>query len=105
MTFPGPTDAPLELPANLVLLRSTPVFTADTVPAGLRANHSTKEGSWGRLRILSGQLRYELCDPRRPPKTTILTPHSALAIIEPTILHRVEPVGPVEFTVEFWRAP
>ena len=96
---------PIEWPANLVLLRSTPVFTADTLPAGLRADHSTKEGSWGRLHILSGQLRYEVCDPRRPLSTTILTPQSAPAIIEPTILHRVEPVGPVEFKVEFWRAP
>ena len=95
----------MELPADLVFLRSTPVFDEQNLPAGLRANHNTKEGSWGRIRIIAGALRYEVCDPRRPVSTTILTPRSAPAIIEPTILHRVEPVGAVEFQVEFWREP
>jgi tellurite resistance-related uncharacterized protein len=100
-----PLSAPLDWPDNLEYVRSTPVFTADTVPAGLRADHSTKDGTWGRLCVLSGKLHYEVCDPRRPASTTLLTPASPPAIIEPTILHRVEPDGAVEFKVEFWRAP
>jgi tellurite resistance-related uncharacterized protein len=98
-------DSPPQLPNNVVLLRSTPIFTANTLPALLRENHCTKEGSWGRIRIISGQLRYEVCDPRRPSSTRIVSSHSVPVIIEPTILHRVEPVGEVEFQVEFWRAP
>ncbi len=105
MTGSGPPEAPAELPGNVILLRSTPIFTAESLPQALRENHSTKEGSWGRLCIISGQLRYEVCDPRRPPSTTILIPESEPGIIEPTILHRVEPVGEVEFQVQFWRAP
>lgn len=104
MAVSEPQHASLQLPNNLVLLRSTPVFDAASLPRALRENHSTKEGSWGRICIISGQLRYEVCDPRRPSLTMILTPQSSPAIIEPTILHRVEPVGAVEFKVEFWRA-
>lgn len=105
MTVSDQPDSLPELPGDVVFLRSTPVFTADNLPQALRNDHSTKEGSWGRLRILSGQLRYEACDPRRPASPTILTRHSMPAIIEPTILHRVEPVGAVELQVEFWRSP
>ena len=100
----APKDAQLELPKDVVFLRSTPLFNEANLPAALRADHHTKEGSWGRIRIVTGQLRYEIRDPRRPFSTTVLTPQCAPAIIEPTILHRVEPVGTVEFQVEFWRA-
>jgi tellurite resistance-related uncharacterized protein len=105
MTDPGSQEVPLELPGHLVLGRTTPLFDAASLPTALRENHSTKEATWGRIRILSGQLRYEVCDPRRPISTIILTPQSPPAIIEPTIVHRVEPVGEVLFKVEFWRAP
>jgi tellurite resistance-related uncharacterized protein len=97
-------SSPPELPDNVVLLRSTPIFTANTLPAALRENHCTKEGSWGRIRILSGQLRYQVCDPRRASSTRIVSLNSEPVIIEPTILHRVEPIGEVEFQVEFWRS-
>ena len=88
---------------GLVHIRSTPLFTQDTLPSGLRADHCTKEGSWGSIRVTSGSLRYEVCDPRRPPSSVVLTPAGPPGIIEPTILHRVEPIGAVEFLVEFWR--
>jgi tellurite resistance-related uncharacterized protein len=104
MTDRATLDA-AELPGNLVLVRSTPLFDAASLPKALREDHSTKEGTWGRICILSGQLRYEVRDPRRAFSATILTPQSSPAIIEPTILHRVEPVGAVQFKVEFWRAP
>jgi tellurite resistance-related uncharacterized protein len=92
-----------QLPDGLVPIRSTPLFTECTLPAGLRANHCTKEGSWGVIRLITGLLRYEVCDPRRPRSSVVLTPDGPPGIIEPTILHWVEPVGPVEFQVEFWR--
>lgn len=92
-----------QLPDGLLHLRSTPVFTQDTLPTRLRAEHCTKEGSWGVIRVTKGSLRYEVCDPRRPPSSVVLTADGPQGIIEPTILHRVEPVGQVEFLVEFWR--
>lgn len=92
-----------QLPEGLVHIRSTPVFTEESLPAGLRADHCTKEGSWGLIRVMAGRLRYEVSDPRRPDSTVILTPDGPPGIIEPTILHRVEPISSVEFQVEFWR--
>jgi len=82
--------------------KRTPSFTEASVPAALMSDHSTKEGTWGLIRVEQGQLRYFVTDRRRPASETILTPATA-AVIEPTIVHRVEPLGAVLFHVEFYR--
>ena len=98
------TRAPASsLPAGLEHYRSTPVFTETALPAALRNDHRTKDGVWGVIRVLSGALRYSVTDPARDPLTIDLTP-AIPGIIEPAILHRVEPLGEVEFQVEFHRA-
>lgn len=85
--------------------KRTPVFTEDTVPAGLLGDHSTKDGVWGLIHVEEGKLRYFVTDPRRPPSEQVLTPATAPGVVEPTILHRVEPVGTVRFYVQFLRDP
>jgi tellurite resistance-related uncharacterized protein len=92
------------LPDGAEHYRSTAVFTEATVPRGLLADHFTKAGVWGRITVLSGKLSYLISDPRRETFSVLLDPHSAAAIIEPTILHRVEPVGRVAFQVDFFRS-
>jgi len=91
------------LPAGVALYKQTAVFTETSIPAGLLRDHSTKEGTWGLIRIEDGRLLYAVTDPRRPASEAILT--SAVAgVVEPTILHHVAPLGPVRFHVEFYRA-
>ena len=95
-------------PADMPLLESykrTPNFTENSVPAGLLADHSTKEGVWGLIHVTQGRLRYFITDPRREPEEYVLHPGTEPGVVEPTILHRVEPMGSVEFQVEFLRAP
>ena len=95
-------------PADMPLLESykrTPNFTENSVPAGLLADHSTKEGVWGLIHVTQGRLRYFITDPRREPEQYVLDPGTEPGVVEPTILHRVEPMGSVEFQVEFLRAP
>jgi tellurite resistance-related uncharacterized protein len=92
------------LPDGAEHYRSTAVFTEATIPGGLLADHSTKAGVWGRIKVLSGKLRYLISDPRGETFSVLLDPHSASAIIEPTILHRVAPVGPVAFQVDLFRS-
>jgi tellurite resistance-related uncharacterized protein len=93
------------LPPGLIPHRRTAEFTEATLPAGLRRAHTTKEGAWGLIHMLEGRLAYRITDPRRPSSETILTPDDAPGVIEPTILHEVEPLGPVRFFVEFLHAP
>jgi tellurite resistance-related uncharacterized protein len=90
-------------PPDLVPYRRTPEFTETTVPAGLLRAHTTKAGAWGMIHVLAGRLAYRITDPRRPASETVLTPDAPPAVVEPTILHEVEPLGEVRFYVEFLR--
>jgi tellurite resistance-related uncharacterized protein len=97
-------ENPKALPSGLAPYRRTAVFTRHTVPAGLLTDHRTKDGVWGLIHVLSGRLVYAVTDPRRIASERLLTPDAEPGVVEPTILHRVEPNGDVQFLVEFWRA-
>lgn len=93
------------LPDGVRPYKRTPTFTEKTIPAGLLNDHQTKEGTWGLIRVEEGELRYIVTDPRRTPAEVILSSGTLPGIVEPTILHRVEPMGAVRFHVEFLRLP
>lgn len=93
----------MRLPANIQPYKRTPEFTEATVPEGLKRDHDTKDGVWALIHVLEGRLAYRVTDPRRAPVELILTPTSGAGVIEPTIRHAVEPLGPVRFYVEFHR--
>jgi len=91
------------LPASVRFYRRTDVFTDASVPKGLLKAHATREGVWGLIRVLEGRLAYRITDPRRPAAETVLQPDAEPGLVEPTVLHEVEPLGPVRFYVEFHR--
>jgi tellurite resistance-related uncharacterized protein len=93
----------MELPKSARPYRRTADFTEASVPAGLLKAHTTKEGSWALIHVLEGRLAYRVVDPRRPTSETILSPSEPPGVVEPTILHEVEPLGAVRFYVEFHR--
>ena len=92
------------LPKGLQCYKRTATFTEATVPTGLLADHSTKDGVWGLIHIEAGELRYVMTDPRRAATCQTLTAATEPGIVEPTILHRIEPAGTVRFHVEFLRS-
>jgi tellurite resistance-related uncharacterized protein len=92
-------------PADAVAYKRTAEFDEITVPAALLRAHATKAGAWGLIHVLEGRLAYRITDPRRLASETILSPKGEPGVVEPTILHEVEPLGPVRFYVEFLRSP
>ena len=70
------------------------------MPKGLLRAHQTKEGTWGKIVVLKGKLRYRVLEPE--VKEFDLSP-SNCGIVEPTVLHEVEPLNRVRFYVEFYR--
>ena len=90
----------LEWPEGLASYRRTPEFDQDSVPAGLRKDHATKRGVWGRIEILAGALDYVV----QPPvdATFVLDPETP-GIVAPEVPHHVSPRGVVRFFVEFHR--
>jgi tellurite resistance-related uncharacterized protein len=96
---------PLRLPSDVVAYSRTPEFDEETVPASLLKAHSTKPGVWGLIHVTEGRLAYLIADPRREPSERVLTPQGEPGVVEPTIIHSIEPLGPVRFYVEFHAAP
>lgn len=103
-TRTGPDRNPAALPDGLTAYWQSPVFGEADIPANLLKEHNTKAGTWGLIHIHEGELRYHIDDPRRPAATMLLTSASP-GVVEPTIRHHIEPVGPVRFQIEFYRSP
>ncbi|HPG29102.1 MAG: DUF1971 domain-containing protein [Spirochaetaceae bacterium] len=88
------------LPEGARAYRRTPEFDETSVPDALLRRHDTKAGTWGRIHVLEGRLRYRILEPAR--EEHVLEPGRD-GIVEPQVPHEVEPLGPVRFYVEFLR--
>lgn len=89
-----------EFPEGFECYQRTPEFDEDSIPAGLRREHTTKAGVWGRIVVSSGRLCYHV----QGTGTVIDLVPETPGIIPPQVVHRVEAAGPVRFVVEFWHA-
>lgn len=81
--------------------RSTPPFDEQTLPAGLRANHSTKAGVWGLIRVTEGRLRLTYVE----PPSEVLLEAGQSGVVAPEQVHFVTPLGPMKMQVDFYNAP
>ena len=89
-----------DLPSSVESYKKTPEFSNKTVPKGLLNAHQTKAGTWGKIVVLEGRLRYRILEPEL--EVVDLSPEK-YGIVEPTILHEVEPLTEMRFYVEFYR--
>jgi tellurite resistance-related uncharacterized protein len=89
-----------KIPDHVNRYKQTPVFTNETVPKGLLRAHQTKEGTWGKIVVLQGKLRYRILTSKF--EEVVLSPEK-YGVVEPTVLHEVEPLNQVRFYVEFYR--
>jgi tellurite resistance-related uncharacterized protein len=90
-----------ELPADAAAYKRTPVFTETTIPDALRRDHTTRQGVWGRIVVADGRLRYVV----DALATDVALDAGRPGIVVPEVPHRVEPLGPVRFFVDFLRSP
>lgn len=90
-----------ELPGGSAVYRRIGPFDAQTLPAGLRAEHRLKEGTWGLLDLTEGQLRF-VWDDEEGGANELSAPMSL--VVPPQALHHVEGDGPFALTIAFLRA-
>ena len=91
-----------ELPDGLEYVRTTDVFTNDTVPAGLLRAHYVASGVWGRLVVHEGSVVFVFED---QPSDPISVGAGGAVAIPPQRKHHVELAGPARFAVEFYKEP
>ncbi|MCU1503891.1 MAG: hypothetical protein JWM12_3245 [Ilumatobacteraceae bacterium] len=89
-----------ELPDGLDVVRTTAVWDETDLPAPLQRSHRIAPGTWGRLRVISGQVGFRA--DTDPPLERIIAAGEIQAI-PPTIDHAVELLGPVELCIDFLR--
>ena len=89
-----------ELPASVAAYTGTPTFTEESVPKGLLKAHQTKAGTWGKIVVLEGHLAYKILEPAVQEERLSI---DHFGVVEPEILHEVQPTGKVKFYVEFYR--
>ena len=89
------------MPPGMIPSGSTPVFTEQTLPDGLRKEHKLADGTWGVLRVLEGTIRFT--DLETDEERSIASPDDVT--IRPGALHQVATVGPVQLRIDFYREP
>jgi len=87
------------LPAHVTAYKRTPEFTATSIPKGLLRAHSTRSGTWGKIVVLEGRLRYRILEPE--VEEIELSPEQP-GVVEPLVRHEVAALGEVAFYVEFY---
>ena len=95
-----------ESPEGLAPLRTTSSWDDQTVPAGLQRGHRLPEGTWGRLVVESGAVRF--CAPGLDlgdQETITLVEPTTPQWIPPGAVHHVEPVGHSRFHLELFEVP
>ena len=90
------------LPEDAEAYRQTKVFTANSVPRGLLAQHSTKAGTWGLIHVRAGQVQYFL-EGEASPLATVEA--GASFVVLPEEVHFVRLSDDAEFSVEFHKRP
>ncbi|MEH6663129.1 MAG: DUF1971 domain-containing protein [Parasphingorhabdus sp.] len=78
---------------------ASPIFDENSLPDKLRNEHSTKDGTWGLLRVLEGEVELVFIDPPSQLLVTVDNP----APIPPQAPHYVKLTGPMKMQVEFYR--
>ncbi|MFV0258075.1 MAG: DUF1971 domain-containing protein [Acidimicrobiales bacterium] len=94
-----PTTPPPGLPAEVAWVRTTPAFTAATVPDGLLRSHRLADGVWGVLRVQRGSVGFAT---EADGAGRRLGP-AGHVIIEPGVAHRIDPAPDARFVIDFYR--
>lgn len=76
---------------NLICYKQMPVWTKATLPQMFQEKHNTKVGTWAKLTILKGSLKYyELTEEGEIIKEDIFDANHQRPMVEPQLWHKVE---------------
>ncbi len=92
---------------KLIAYKVMPTWNKDTIPDLVLNQHNTMEGTWAKLTILSGRLRFtELTASGESLSETELTPETPTPFVAPQVWHKVTPLtDDIQFYLTFYCQP
>lgn len=89
---------------ELISYKKMPVWTKDSFPRMFREKHNTKAGTWGKITVLKGRLKfYVLTENGETVSEHLFTPADETPFVEPQLWHRVEAASDdLECYLEFY---
>ena len=92
---------------ELICYKELPVWTAQTIPQGFKNQHNTKAGTWAKLKIYQGELKFAFLDEAGVVQSEhIFSAEQQPPFIEPQAWHKiVSTSGDIECQLQFYCMP
>lgn len=95
------------MPEKLIAYKRMPLWTKDTMPEAVQRKHNTKVGTWGKITVLKGRLKFvELTEDGEEVASHVFEAGADNPMAQPQAWHRVEALtDDVEWFLEFYCEP
>lgn len=95
------------MPEKLIAYKRLPLWTKDTMPEAVQRKHNTKVGTWGKITVLKGKLKFvELTEDGEEVASHVFEAGADNPMAQPQAWHRVEALtDDVEWFLEFYCEP
>ena len=92
---------------DLVMYKRMPIWTVDTMPEAVQRKHNTKVGTWGKITVLIGELKFiEMTEDGEEVAEYIFKAGQDNPFAQPQAWHRVEALtDDLEWYLEFYCQP
>ena len=95
------------MPEKLIAYKRMPLWTKDTMPEAVQRKHNTQVGTWGKITVLKGKLKFvELTEDGEEVASHVFEAGADNPMAQPQAWHRVEALtDDVEWFLEFYCEP
>ena len=95
------------MPEKMIAYKRMPLWTKDTMPEAVQRKHNTKVGTWGKITVLKGKLKFiELTEDGEEVASHVFEAGADNPMAQPQAWHRVEALtDDVEWFLEFYCEP
>ena len=95
------------MPEKLIAYKRMPLWTKDTMPEAVQRKHNTKVGTWGKITVLKGKLKFvELTEDGEEVASHVFEAGADNPMAQPQAWHRVEALtDDVEWFLKFYCEP
>ena len=92
---------------DLICYKELPVWTAGTIPQGFKNQHNTKVGTWAKLKVYKGELKFAFLDEAGAVQSEhIFSAEQQSPFIEPQAWHKIVSTSDdIECQLQFYCTP